>query len=118
MDEGDGVILAGRELRAQGGGLDGLAPFDLESAGGEAAALGDVEPLVREGAVHAAEHLFLHDVPQGTLHHAPGAAGADVDRVARVEERLQVGLDRLVERDKVGAAMADHRLRHRAQRFF
>src|SRR2546425_396304 len=76
MDEGEGVELAGREFRVHGLGPDGQAPLDLEPLGRLAAALGDVEPFVREGAAHAVEHFFGDEIADGAFHHAPRRAGA------------------------------------------
>ena len=118
VDEREGIVGTGGEFLADGLGIDGLTPFEFERGGLFAAAEGDVIPLVGEGAVHAVEHLLFDDVAEGALPHAPRAAGGQIDRVLGVAESLEVGLDRIVERDEIGAAMTDHRLRHGAQRFF
>jgi hypothetical protein len=117
VDDRDGVVGAGREFLAHGLGIDGLAPFELERGGLLAAAQRDVVPLVGEGAVHAAQHFFLHDIPERALHRAERAARREVDGILRVHERLELGLDGVVERDEVRAAMPDHGLRHGAEGF-
>jgi hypothetical protein len=79
VDQGDGVVAAGGELAARAAGSTGWPHSALRAPGLLAAAEGDIEPLVGEGAVHAVEHLLLHDVAEGAFHHAPGAAGREVD---------------------------------------
>ena len=117
MNEGERVVSAGGEFAADGLGIDGLAPFELEGGGLFAATDRDVVPFVGERAVHANEHLLFDDVAEGTLHDAPRAAGGQVNGVLRVAERLKLSLHGVVECDELGAAMPDHGLRHGAKRF-
>ena len=44
MDQGDGVEIAGREFFIERGGIDVLAPIDLERLGRLSAAEADIEP--------------------------------------------------------------------------
>ena len=118
MNEGERVVSAGGEFAADGLGIDGLAPFELEGGGLFAAADCDVVPFVGERAVHADEHLLFDDVAEGTFHDAPRAAGGQVNGILGVAERLKLGLHGIVERDEIGAAVPDHGLRHGAKRFF
>jgi hypothetical protein len=92
MGERVPVELAGGEGLADGFRVDGLTPVELQGLGVLAAALGDVVPLVGEGAVHAVEDPLAADVAQGAFHHAPGRAGAEVDGVLGDEHLLQAGL--------------------------
>ena len=118
MNNRDRVVVAGGEFVAHGLGIDGLAPVELEGSGGPAAALGDIEPLVGKGTVHAVEHLLFYDITQGTLHDAPRRTGGEIDGILSVAQRLEIGLDRVVECHEIGAAVTDHALGHGQQRFF
>ncbi len=117
VDEGEGVELAGREFCVHGLGPDGQTPLNLERLGRLAAALGDVEPFVREGAAHAVEHFFGDEIADGPFHHAPRRAGAQINKLAGVEERLQLRLDFGVEVLEGLAAVSNHRRAKRLEGF-
>jgi hypothetical protein len=72
------------------------------------------QPLVGEGAVAAVEHLFLHQIADAALHHAPGRGCAQKHLLLRAEQRLQHRLDLGIQILETLAAMPDHRLRHRS----
>ena len=110
-------VTLGETLLEELGG-DRVAPLDLKLLGLVAAALGDVVPLVGEGAGHAVEDLPLHEVAEGTFHHAPRGGGGDVDGSGRLEELLESRLNRGVELFEIIAAMADHRLAECLESFF
>ena len=93
MNQRNRIVLPGRQLDPKRGGIDGLAPFKTEAAGGETAALGDIEPFVGEGSIHAAQNFFLHEVAEGSFHDAPSAAGAEINGILCIEKRLEVWLN-------------------------
>jgi hypothetical protein len=109
VDQSKCVELAGGEFGVDLFGANRRTPFDLESFGLFAAALGDIEPLVREGAAHAVENLLRDEVADGAFHHAPGGGGAEIDQLLGVEQGLQLGLHFGVKIFKALAAMTDHR---------
>jgi hypothetical protein len=118
VDERDRVELAGGQLGLDRLGHDWLAPLDLQRLGLLAALLGHVEPLVRKRAAHAVEHFLADEIADRTLHHAPGRAGADEDRLLGVENLLQLRVDVGVERLEILRSMPNHRARKRAHGFF
>ena len=114
VDEGHGVELTGGQALVDLVGTHGLAPLHGVGFGFLAAALGHVQPLVGESAVAAVEDLFLHQIADGTLHHAPGGGSAQKHLLFRAKERLQHRLDLGVKVLEPLAAMPDHWLRHRS----
>lgn len=112
VDEGDGVHFAvmGFEDGVELIGEDGVAPLGLALDGVFAAALGDVEPLVGEGTVHAVDDAFFDEVADGAFHDAPGGGGAEEDGAGGAKEGAQIGLDGGDEVFEVLAAVADHGL--------
>ena len=117
MDECERIELAGGELRIYGFGEDRRAPRDLEGVSLLAAALGDIEPFVRERAAHAAQNFFGDEISDGAFHHAPGRAGAQVNELLGVEQLLQLRLDFGVKVFESLPAVADHGRAKRAKGF-
>ena len=85
MNQRQGVELAGREFLVDGLGTNGRTPFHLQALSLFAAALGHVEPLVRERAAHAVQDLFGNQVANRAFHHAPGGGGGKVNQLLRGE---------------------------------
>ena len=112
VDEGDGVEFAGGEFGIDVGGIDRGAPVVLQGFGVFAAAAGNVDPLVGESAGAAAEYFFGNEVAEAALHDAPGGRGGEEDGLLRAEHFLETGMDVVVKRDEVLAAVANHRGGH------
>jgi hypothetical protein len=81
----------------------------LQAFGLLAAALGDVEPFVRERAAHAVEDLLGHEIADRAFHHAPRAGGGQVDELFGVKQLLELRLDLGDEVFVALTAMTDHR---------
>jgi hypothetical protein len=109
MNYSDGLKTALFQMLPNLLSTNGLPPFDLQGNGVLSAALGDIKPLVREGATHAVENLARTDqVPDGALHHPPGGGGGKKHWLLGLKEFLKLGLDTGVEFFEISAAMSHH----------
>lgn len=99
-------------------GKDRLTPLGLKLLSLVTATLGDIIPLVGEGSVHAVEHLALHEIAEGTLHHSPGGGSGDIDGTGGTEKLLKPWLNCGIEFFEIIAAMANHGLAESLESLF
>src|SRR6266850_2468970 len=111
----DGVVVPGAELFLDRGGVDRLAPGDLQSIGGTAVEERDLVPSGAEGAVDQAEDLPVRAAANGGLHQPRRRRGREDDGVLRPHDPLRALGDGPEEADRLLAAVADRRTRHRVE---
>ena len=108
MDQHDGVELSSGEFLVDCLVIDVFAPFDLQRFSILSATFGDVEPLVREGTAHAAEHAAIDQVADRRLHHTPRRGGGEKYGLPGCEQFLELRVNVAVKILKILAAMPNH----------
>ena len=92
MDEGDRIEAAFGKLCADGFGIDGLSPLDLDCLRLVPAFFRDIDPLVGERAAAEAENLIADEIAEGSFHHAPCGGCGEKNGACGAEDLFQSGL--------------------------
>ena len=71
MGQRNGVKFSSGQLPFEIFVVDMLAPFDLKRFGVFSASFGNIQPLIRERAAHAAKHAAIDNITNGRFHHTP-----------------------------------------------